>query len=78
MEMKWLERSPHDLRVLCLIAAELVWDGREEAQEAQEGVGFDAEEGSVVEERSGLGIKWLERSPHVCAFCALSRLNGIG
>ncbi len=30
-------------------------DGREEAQEAQEGVKFDPEEGSVVEERSGLG-----------------------
>ncbi len=55
MEMKWLERSPHDLRVLRLIAAEPSWDGREEGQEAQEGVGFDAEEGSVVEERSGLG-----------------------
>jgi hypothetical protein len=30
-------------------------DGREEAQEAQEGVEFDAEKGAVVEERSGLG-----------------------
>ncbi len=55
LEMKWLECSPHDLRVLCLIAAEPGWNGREEAQEAQEGVEFDAEEGSVVEERSGFG-----------------------
>ncbi len=55
LEMKWLERSPHDLRVLRLIAAEPSWDGREEAQEAQEGVKFDPEKGAVVEERSGLG-----------------------
>ncbi len=53
--MKWLERSPHVLRVLRLIAAEPSWDGREEAQEAQEGVEFDPGKGAVVEERSGLG-----------------------
>jgi len=33
------------LRVLRLVAAEPVWDGREEAQEAQEGGGVDLGEG---------------------------------
>ncbi len=49
------DRAPHVLRFLRLIAAEPGWDGREEAQEAQEGVEFDPGKGAVVEERSGLG-----------------------
>ena len=36
------------------------WEGREEAQE---GAGFDPEEGAAMEERSRFGMKWLEPSP---------------
>jgi hypothetical protein len=31
------------------------WDGREEAQEAQERVGFNPEEGAAMDERSRFG-----------------------